>query len=208
MEQKKTSKHTPDGVSNLSTEAVIRYLKQRGFLEDPNIGNETLRNLKKQRITNAYHNTMLLLKHYRTLSWMLECFPDTVAEELDKPYETLDQLIDRLDMEMAMGDRKLENRLAGIEKTRLILDRVNEALTVLQKKPEDGQRLYELIYLTYIAPEKLNHQELLYRLNLSSRHYYRCRDQAVHILSLRLWSSSSKMLDIWLEIADLLQKMD
>ena len=206
MKQEKTSKPHVD--NEISAEAVIRYLTKRGILEEKKISTEKLQDAKAQRMSDAYHNTLLLLKHYRMLSWLMECFPDTIAEELDQPYEALDKLIDRLDMELAMGNRKLENRLAGIEKSRLILDRVNEALTVLKKKPEDGQRLYDLIYLTYIAPEKLNHQELLYRLNLSSRHYYRCRDQAVHILSLRLWSSPSKTLDIWLEIAELLREMD
>ena len=40
-----------------------------------------------------------------------------------------------------------------------------EALTVLKRKTGDGQRLYDLIYLTYITPESLTHPELLYRLN-------------------------------------------
>ena len=34
----------------------------------------------------------MLLKHYRTISWMLECFPDTIAEELDRPFEGIDEL--------------------------------------------------------------------------------------------------------------------
>ena len=95
--------------------------------------------------------------------------------------------------------------MAGIEKTRVILDRVNEALTVLKKKPEDGQKLYDLIYLTFIALETLNHNEILYRLKLSSRHYYRCREQAINILSLHLWSA--KEVDFWLELISVLDQM-
>ena len=140
-----------------SADAVIQFLTQRGILGDKKIDDEKVRAIKQQKAKNAYHNTLLLLKHYRTIAWLLECFPDTIAQELDQPFEQLDKLIDRLDMEMAMGNRKLENRLAGIEKSRVILDRVNEALTVLKKKPEDGQKLYDLIYLTFIAPETLNH---------------------------------------------------
>ncbi len=44
--------------------------------------------------------------------------------------------------------------MQACRKSRLLLDRVNEALTVLKKKPENGERLYQLIYLTYIAPEQ------------------------------------------------------
>lgn len=202
---KKTSRTTDTGAS---TDAVIRFLTQRGMLGDRQIDDARVREIKQQRTKNAYHNTLLLLKHYRTIVWLLECFPDTIAQELDQPFDQLDELIDRLDIEMAMGNKKLENRLAGIEKSRMIIDRVNEALTVLKKKPEDGQRLYDLIYLTYIAPETLNHNEILYRLNLSSRHYYRCREQAINILSLRLWSAPEKDVDVWLDMLTLLEGIE
>ena len=191
-----------------SADAVIQFLTHRGILGDTRIDDERARAIKQQKTKNAYHNTLLLLKHYRTIAWLLECFPDTIAQELDQPFDRLDELIDRLDMEMAIGNKKLENRLAGIEKSRMILDRVNEALTILKKKPGDGQKLYELIYLTFIAPETLNHSELLYRLNLSSRHYYRCREQAINILSLRLWSSPAKEVDFWLELLAVLDQSE
>ena len=64
---------------------------------------------------------------------------------------------------MAMGNRKLENRMDGVQKSRLLLDQVNEALTVLKKKLENEEKLHQLVYLTYISPEYLNHTEILYR---------------------------------------------
>ncbi len=85
----------------------------------------------------------------------MQCFPDTIAEELEQPFQNVDEMIERLDLEITLGNYKIENRLASIRKTRLVLDRINEALTVLKKKPEDGERLYDLIYLTYITPERL-----------------------------------------------------
>lgn len=60
---------------------------------------------------------------------MMECFPETIAEELERPFEGVDTLIQQMDVEMALGNRKLENRMEGIQKSRLLLDRVNEALT-------------------------------------------------------------------------------
>ena len=66
----------------------------------------------------------------------------------------VDELIDRLDLEMAKGNRRVENRMRSLEATRLMLDRINDALTVLKRKPRDGELLYELIRLTYIDPEK------------------------------------------------------
>ena len=65
----------------------------------------------------------------------------------------------------------------------------------------------ELIHLAYIAPEQLTLNEKLFRLNLSSRQYYRLHDQAVNILSLRLWAAPSKGLDSWLELLTLLENL-
>ena len=76
---------------------------------------------------------------------------------------------------------------------------------VLKNKPGNGERLYELIYLTYIAAIEMNHTELLYRLNLSSRSYYRFREQAITILSIRLWAAPTAETDFWLDLLTLLE---
>ncbi|MBR1865101.1 MAG: hypothetical protein IJ801_01190 [Lachnospiraceae bacterium] len=81
---------------------------------------------------NAYHNTLLFLQNYRTIAWMLECFPEDIAAELDDPFEGVDQIIEKMEMEMSWGNKKLESRLQSIEKTRILMDRLNEALTVLK----------------------------------------------------------------------------
>ena len=137
----------------------------------------------------------------------MECFPDTIAEELDHPLAELDALLDHMDLEMGMGNRKLESRLESVKKSRLLLDRVNEALTVLKRKPDNGPKMYEIIYLTYLAPDKLSHTDLLYRLDISSRHYYRLRGQAITILSIRLWSAPASEVDSWLEVLTLLENL-
>lgn len=187
------------------TEKILGLLTKRGFIGDVDINDEKVRSAQQKRQKVAYHNTELLLKQYKNIAWMIECFPDTIAEELEQPFEKVDDVINRLDIEMSLGNRKVENRLASIRKTRLVLDRINDALSVLKKKPDDGERLYDLIYLTYIAPESLNHNELLFRLNLSSRHYYRLREQAISVLSIRLWSAPNKDIDFWLEMLSALE---
>ena len=183
-----------------SIETLLSLLTKGGYIADTEIADKTARARQQKKQRNSYHNTELLLKQYRTIAWLLECFPDTIAEELEQPFESVDKMIEKLDVDMSMGNRKLENRIEGIRKTRMVIDRINEALTVLKKKPDDGERLYELIYLTYIGPEVLNHNDLLYRLNVSSRHYYRLREQAISILSIRLWSAPNKEIDFWLDI--------
>lgn len=34
---------------------------------------------------NMYHNTKMVLKHYRDIVRALECFPQKIAEDLDRP---------------------------------------------------------------------------------------------------------------------------
>lgn len=192
----------------VQSDAMIGLLTDRGILPDTGIDNEKVREARKEKQKNTYHNTMMLLQHYRTIVWLFECFPENVARELEKPFEGVDTLLEQVDLEVSWGNRKLESRLEGIQKSRLLLDRVNEALTVLKKKPENGERLYKLIYLTYIAPERLSHNELLYRLDISSRHYYRLRQQAITILSIRLWAAPDTEVDVWLDMLTLIEGME
>ena len=203
-----TKKVTLTTETELQPDVVFEMLTKRGLIGDKRILNEKARDAQQQKNKMAYHNTLLLLKHYRTIAWMLECFPDTIAEELEQPFEGLDKIIERIDFERAYGNRKLENRLESIQKTRLMLDRVNEALTVLKRKPKDGEQLYQLIYLSYITEEKLTHVEILLRLAVSSRQYYRLRQDAINILSIRLWSAMTKEGDFWIEMLSLLDDME
>ena len=189
----------------VQSDAFITLLTKRGILGDHQIDDEKIRSARQEKQRNTYHNTLMLLKNYRTIAWMLECFPNDVAAELDRPFEELDELIESIDIEVSMGNKKLESRIEGIQKSRILLDRVNEALSVLKKKPENGDMLYNLIYQTYITPEKLVLTDILYRLDISPRHYYRLRSQAITILSIRLWSAPDKDVDFWFEMLTLLE---
>ena len=93
------------------SDAFISLLTKRGILGDHEIDNEKIRTAQQKKRQTSYHNTKMLLQHYRTIAWVLECFPTDVAAELDTPFEHIDQLIDKVDMEMAMGNRKLEGRM-------------------------------------------------------------------------------------------------
>jgi hypothetical protein len=97
--------------------------------------------------------------------------------------------------------------MASVKKSRLLLDRFNEALTVLREKPGNGELMYQIIFLTYITSEDFNHTAIIYKLKISSRHYYRIRQQAINILSIRLWATPAGELDAWLEVLTLLEAL-
>lgn len=195
----------PERKPSPKAEKMLSLLERRGIVEDQAIPSEKRRQMEQALRKNMYHNTQLMLKSYRDIIWALESFPERVAEELNQPLEDLDQLLGVVDLRLAMGDTKLEHKLLSIKKSRLLLDRVNDALTVLRQKPGNGEQMYNVIYQTFITPDKLSHANILYRLNLSDRHYYRLRQQAVNILSIRLWTAPTGCLDAWLEVLTLLE---
>ena len=187
--------------------AFLQMLTKRGLLEDQSINDDKIREVAMKKKRNAYHNTMMMLQHYRNITWALECFPARIAEELDRPMSDLDALLSLISAEIGMDNVKLENRLQSVQRSRLLLDRINEALTVLKQKPGNGELMYKVIYETYIVPEKLSHVDILYRLNISTRHYYRIRQQSINILAIRLWTVPAGELDSWLEVLTLLEAL-
>lgn len=186
--------------------AFIEILTKSGLIGNKEISEEKIREAKRKKQEKMYHNTHKLLQNYRTLAWLLESFPEVIAEEIEQRFETIDELIARLDVDMEFGNRKLEERLESVKKTRFIIDKINEAVSLIRKSPDDGERLYNVLYLTYITPEKLSHFDLLYRLDVSTRHYYRLREKAVNKVSQRLWSAPDKETDYWIEILMILQE--
>lgn len=190
------------------SDAFISFLTRRGILGDQRIDNEKMRAVRKEKKKKAYHNTQVLLKNYRKMIWIFSCYPEEILQELEEPFRNFDKMAERLDLELAIGNKRMENRLETAARSRLLLDRLNEAMAVLRKEPTRGEKLYQLIYTTYLAPEKLKLEEILFRLDLSQRHYYRLREQAISILSLRLWSAPSKDVDVWLELLTLFEHLE
>lgn len=185
--------------------AFVEMLTKRGLIEDTAIQDDAVRKADKTKRRNMHHNTLLLLRSYRDIRWMLQCFPDMVAEELDAPLHDLDTLIRLVNTEINLDNYRLENRIQSIQKSRLMMDRLNEAISILRDKPGNGAQLYELIYLTYVAPEKLMIVEICSRMHISDRQYYRLRHRALNIISIRLWSAPAAELDSWIEVMSLLE---
>jgi hypothetical protein len=192
---------------SVQSESFLKMLAKRGLVEDQDISDEKIRQAQKDKKRNAYHNTQLMLQHYRNITWALESFPAQIADELDRPMNDLDALLSLINAEIGMDNVRLENRLQSVQKSRLLLDRFNEALTVLKQKPGNGETMYNILKETYLIPEKLKHNDILYRLNISTRHYYRLRQQAISILSIRLWATPTAELDAWLEVLTLVEAL-
>ncbi len=189
------------------TNAFLEMLTRRGLLKDQEIDNEKVQKARQEYLQKAFHNTELLLENYRMIRWVLACCPDEIASELDAPMGNIDELIEKMDIHICIGDKKAENRMRGAVKTRLLMDRVNDALTVLKMKPQNGKKLYDLIYVTFLQEETWTHSQIIEHLEISTRTYYRMRKEAVEIISTRLWATPNSALDSWFEVLALVEGM-
>ena len=127
--------------------------------------------------------------------------------ELLGPVKDVDELADKLDLQMSLENKRVESRVNAMMKTRFLVDRVHDALSVLRRKPGNGEQLYSVIYTTYIDPVERKNDEIIDLLHLSARTYYRLRREAITIMSVRLWSAPTGDIDTWLEVLTLLQSM-
>ena len=84
------------------TEAVFSFLHDRGILiqDEQELSEKEEREMAFQK--KAYHNTELLLKNYRNILWQLDCEVDTIAAELDVPFNDIDALLSRVDAAMSV----------------------------------------------------------------------------------------------------------
>ena len=205
MEHKQNRYEIEENLLSSRSDAFIQHLLQHGLIGKNELTKDTLSRAMQHKKRNVYHNTLLLLQNYRNIIWLMECFPEQIAEDLGQPLRNMEQLLQFVGDELDFENRRLEIHLKNMQKTKLLLDQINEALSILKKKPRDGERLYALIYETYINPECLLLEEILNKLYISSRSYYRLRQQAIHIISLRLWSSPSQEIGEWLDMLGLLE---
>ena len=84
---------------------------------------------------------------------------------------------------------------------------MNEAISVLKKKPKDGELLYRVIYETYMGDEIYESvYDLFYKLGMTRRKYYELRKKAIRLISLRLWSAPNKEVNMWLDVLTMLDK--
>lgn len=187
--------------------AFVQYLTRRGYLISQTAINDDAEQRRREMAKRAYHNTELLLESYRDMVWAVESIPDQIASELEMPFATLDELIDRIDLEISMENKVMEGRIHSITESRLLIDRMNEAISVLKKKPKDGELLYRVIYETYMGAEIYESiNDLFYKLGMTRRKYYELRKKAIRLISLRLWSAPNKEVNMWLDVLTMLDK--
>lgn len=204
-----------DNFDNSESKEVIHWLTQSGLIVDKSIKDKDIAAAQAHRQKKLFHNTQQLLENYRDINWILKSYPEEIAAELREPVGNLDSLIDRVSYDLDIEESEYIGRLNSINKSRQLLKIVDRALTALKNKPNGGNRMYYIIYYTYIYGDKKPlTQEVIDMIMydehsndaLAERTYYYLRKKAINILSIFLWSSPNKILENWINVTILLNK--
>ena len=127
------------------------YFTTTGVIGDQKIKDPKKRESQQKKRRRLYQNTQVLMENYQTIVWVVQNFPETIAEELNEPFEEVDNLIERVDLEFSLENQRLENRIRSISKSRVLIDRVNEALTTETVPAEGEEGTVAGIPVTHIA---------------------------------------------------------
>ncbi len=123
------------------SDAFISLLTKRGILGDQKIDDEKVRAAQKgekAKCLSQYPDASSRITG--RLVWVFS-YPEEILQELEAPFESFDRMVDRLDLEMAIGNKRMESRLEAAARSRLLLDRFNEAIGSSPQGADTGRKV-------------------------------------------------------------------
>lgn len=147
-----------------------------------------------------FHNTKLLLEHYRDVVWSLEVaafranasfqseFGSSLEEFLELSYEA----------GLDLPESDVASRIQSMNKSRNMLRLIDSSVTILRERNKSGEIYYWVLYYTYLSPQQLGSlDEIIEKLSayipdLAKATYYRRRNEAIQQLGRLLWGYTTK----------------
>ncbi len=147
-----------------------------------------------------YHNTWLLLRKYRDVTWSLEVSVAQAKNSFKKEFgSTLEEFLDSI---YAAGvdfeDSHLADRARGIRKSYDMLRFLDAAIETMRTKHFRGEQYYWILYYTYLSSQEFGSVDDIVEVlrphmkDISRRTYYRKRREAIEALSSLLWGYTDK----------------
>lgn len=141
-----------------------------------------------------YHNTWLLLRKYRDVTWSLEVSVAQVKNTFKKEFgSTLEEFLDSIAVGVDFEDPHLSDRARGIRKSYDMLRFLDAAIETMRTKHFRGEQYYWVLYYTYLSSQEFGSVDDIVEVlrphmrDISRRTYYRKRREAIEALSSLLW---------------------
>lgn len=126
-------------------------------------------------------NTKLLMRNYRDLKEHTE---NAVFDAASADDESVDEVLDLMSEFVREEASTIDSIKKSVVKTRLIMDHVDEMLSIYQsacersRKPED-LRKFNILFDYYISPENLSIEEIAEKYSVEERTVYRDLREAI-----------------------------
>lgn len=205
----KQSKSTTDNIftqaeDNFKENDLLDVMVKRGLIPDMSISDDKVKKAQQGKAKREYRNTMELLKNYRRIVYAISAIPEQIAYELGTPLKTVNELVEKCDIDTSYGDHSLDTQLRNAKRSTNLINIVNRALTSVREMPESGTVYYDILYYSYLSDEKYSVDDICEKLGFSQPTYFRKKKEAINLLSTILWFAPNRDLDMWLDVLAIL----
>lgn len=148
----------------------------------------------------VFHDTKLLLEHYRKIVWSLKVETFQTQMDFQKEYDiSLEEFLDmtyKVGMDISESDVAV--RIESMNKSRNMLRTIDTAVELLRNKHYDGEAYYIILYHSYLSAEEVSSIDMIIKqlekhvLDISKRTYYRLKKKAIMELGWLLWGYTTK----------------
>ncbi len=118
---------------------------------------------KKKKVDQdkIYHNTLLLLRHYRDVVWSLTVAVEQVKHDFHNEYgKDIDEFLDTLYAAGAeLTGTDIEERAKSIARSNKMLKLVDNAVATMREKNKYGEIYYQVIYYNFLTPHAYRSNE-------------------------------------------------
>lgn len=169
------------------------------------IDGEIRRNVEKQgddtmQPDERLHNTKLLLKQYRRVAYAVKISEEELNLRVEMEHGTrLSTLeVNAMLAGMDLSNTKAESYTRTVVRSKNMLEIINNALEAVRQDPDHGELMYQILYLTYLSPQKLkNRQRILDALegagfSISSTTYHVYLNEAIKAIDRILWGYTAR----------------
>lgn len=104
-----------------------------------------------------FHDTRLLLRQYRQISYAVKLSENDLGDRTEKEHRIRMSVLE-INAALAgidLSGSKLESYTKSICRSRSMLRIIENALELVRMDPDNGEMLYQILYLTYFCDQRL-----------------------------------------------------
>ena len=146
------------------------------------------------------HNTKLLLKQYRRVVYAVKVSEEelNLRFEMEHGTKLSTMEVNAALAGMDLSGTRMESYTRTIVRSKNMLEIINAALDAVRQDPDHGELLYQILYLTYLSPQKpRNRDSILAKLEysgypMSATTYHVRLNEAIKAIDRILWGYTAR----------------